>query len=159
MPFGLTNAIATFMNMMNNVLSKFLDRFLLVFIDDMLIYSNNEEEHEEHLQKVLQILREHCSYAKLSKCDFYRTKVQYLGHVISEKGVVVDPIKIKVILEWPVPKDVHDIISFIGLAGYYHRFVDNFLRIAHPITNLQKKNVKFIWSQQCQDNFDKWSIY
>ena len=118
MEFGLINSPATFMNMMNNVLSIFLDKFVLVFIDDILVYSKNEAEHEDNLRKVMKILREHQLYAKLSKCDVYKKEVQYLGHVISEKGIVVDPTKIKIILEWPAPKDVHDIKSFMGLMGY-----------------------------------------
>jgi hypothetical protein len=101
---------------MNNVLSKFLDRFVLVFIDDILIYSKNREEHEEHLKLVLQVLREHQLYAKFSKCDFFQKQVHYLGHVISEEGVEVDPEKIKAIMDWPTPKYVSNIRSFMGLA-------------------------------------------
>ena len=154
-PFGLTNAPTTLMNIMNNVLSKFLDKFVLVFIDDILIYSKSEKEHEEHLREVLQTLWDHQLYAKLSKCDFYKREVQSLGHVISEEGTPVDPAKIRAILEWPVPKDVLDIRSFMGLTWYYRKFIDFFSRIAHPITNLEKKGILFIWSQQCQDSFDK----
>jgi hypothetical protein len=101
---------------MNNVLSKFLDKFVLVFIDDILIYSKNREEHEEHLRLVLQVLREHQIYAKFSKCEFFQKQIHYLGHVISEKGVAIDPDKIRSIMEWPTPKDVSDIRSFMGLA-------------------------------------------
>jgi hypothetical protein len=114
--FRLTNAPATFMCLMNNVLSKFLDKFVLVFIDDILIYSKNREEHEEHLRLVLQVLREHQLYAKFSKCDFFQKKIHYLGHVLSEEGVAVDPDKIRSLMEWPTPKDVSDIRSFMGLA-------------------------------------------
>jgi hypothetical protein len=105
-PFGLTNAPTTFMCLMNNVLINFLDKFALVFIDDILIYSKNREEHEEHLRLILQVLREHQLYAKFSKCDFFQKKFHYLGHVISKEGVVVDPDKIRSIMEWPTPKDV-----------------------------------------------------
>jgi hypothetical protein len=105
-PFGLTNAPATFMCLMNNVLSKFLDKFVLVFINDILIYSKNREEHEEHLRLVLQVLREHQLYAKFSKCDFFQKQIHYLGHVLSKEGVAVDPHKIMSIMEWPTPKDV-----------------------------------------------------
>jgi hypothetical protein len=115
-PFGLTNAPATFMCLMNNVLSKFLEKFVLVFIDDILIYSKNREEHEEHLRLVLQVLREHQLYAKFSKCDFFQKQIHYLGHVISEEGVAIDPDKIRSMMEWPTPKDVSDIRSFMGLA-------------------------------------------
>jgi hypothetical protein len=106
---------------MNNVLSKFLDRFVLVFIDDILIYSKNKEEHQEPLKLVLQVLREHQIYANFRKCDFFHKQVHYLGHFISKEGVEVEPDKIRYIMEWPIPKDVSDIISFMGLAGYYRR--------------------------------------
>jgi hypothetical protein len=135
-PFGLTNAPATFMCLMNNVLSKFLDKFVLVFIDDILIYSKNREEHEEHLRLVLQVLREHHLYAKFSKCDFFQKQIHYLGHVLSEEGLVVDPDKIRSIMEWPTPKDVLDIRSFMGLEGYYRRFIKGFSKIGCPITAL-----------------------
>ena len=140
---------------MNNVLSKFLDKFVLVFIDDILVYSKNEVEHEENLRKVLETLQEHHLYAKLSKCEFYEKQVEYLGHVISEKGIAVDLEKIKAILKLHAPKDVHDIRPFMGLTRYYHRFIENFSKISYPITTLQKKSVRFIWNQQCQNNFEK----
>jgi hypothetical protein len=114
--FGLTNAPATFMCLMNNIFKNFLYRFMLVFIDDILIYSKNREEHEEHLKLVLQVLREHHLYAKLSKCDFFQKQVHYSSHVIFEEGVTVDPDKIKSIMDWPTPKDVSDIMPFMGLA-------------------------------------------
>jgi hypothetical protein len=152
-PFGLTNAPATFMCLMNNVLSKFLDKFVLVFIDDRLIYSKNREEHEEHLRLVLQVLREHQLYAKFSKCEFFHKQIHYLGHVISEKGVAVDPDKIRSIMEWPTPKDISDIRSFMGLAGYYRRFIKGFSKIGCPITSLQKKGAKFTWTQECEERF------
>eukprot|EP00253_Pinus_taeda_P022079 PITA_22079 len=155
LPFGLTNAPATFMCLMNSVFHQFLDKFVLIFIDDILIYSRSKEEHEEHLRMVLQTLREHQLYAKLSKCDFYKEEIQYLGHVISKEGIVVDPEKIKTILDWPVPKDVADIRSFMGLAGYYRRFVEGFSRVAYPITSLQKKGRTFRWSSECQQSFER----
>jgi hypothetical protein len=152
-PFGLTNAPATFMCLMNNVLSKFLDKFVLVFIDDILIYSKNREEHEEHLRLVLQVLREHQLYAKFNKCDFFQKQIHYLGHVLSEEGVAVDPDKIRSIMEWPTPRDVSDIRSFMGLAGYYRRFIEGFSKIGCPITALQKKGTKFLWTQKCEERF------
>jgi hypothetical protein len=152
-PFGLTNALATFMCLMNNVLSKFLDKFVLVFIDDILIYSKNRGEHEEHLRIVLQVLREHQPYAKFSKCDFFQKQIHYLGHVISEEGVAVDPNKIRSIMEWPTPKDVSDIRSFMGLAGYYRIFIKGFSKIGYPIIALQKKGVKFLWTPKCEERF------
>jgi hypothetical protein len=153
--FGLTNALATFMCLMNNVLKIFLDKFVLVFIDDILVYSNNREEHEEHLRLVLKVLREHHLYTKFSKCDFFQKQVHYLGHVISKEGVVVDPDKIRSIMEWPTPKDISDIRSFMGLAGYYRRFIKGFSKIGCPITTLQKKEVKFIWSSKCEEIFQE----
>eukprot|EP00253_Pinus_taeda_P012699 PITA_12699 len=155
LPFGLTNAPATFMCLMNSVFHQFLDKFVLIFIDDILIYSRSKEEHEKHLRMVLQTLREHQLYAKLSKCDFYKEEIQYLGHVISKDGIAVDPEKIKTILDWPVPKDVADIRSFMGLAGYYRRFVEGFSRVAYPITSLQKKGRTFRWSSECQQSFER----
>jgi hypothetical protein len=144
---------ATLMCLMNNILSKFLDKFVLVFIDDILIYSKNREEHEEYLQLVLQVLREHQLYAKFSKCDFFQKQIHYLGHVLSEEGVAVDPNKIRSIMEWPTPKDVSDIRSFMGLAGYYRRFIKEFSKIGCPITALQRKGTKFPWTQQCEERF------
>jgi hypothetical protein len=103
-PFGLTNAPTTFMCLMNSVLNKYLDKFVLVFVDDILVYSKNKEEHEEHLRMVLQVLREHQLYAKFNKCDFFQKEIQYLGHIISAEGVAVDPKKIKEIMDWPAPR-------------------------------------------------------
>jgi hypothetical protein len=152
-PFGLTNALATFMCLMNNVLNKFLDKFVLVFINAILIYSKNREEHEEHLRLVLQVLREHQLYAKFSKCNFFQKKIHYLGHVLSKEGVAVDAHKIRSIMEWTTPKDVSDIISFMGLVGYYRIFIKGFSKIGCPITALQNKGAKFLWTQQCEEIF------
>eukprot|EP00253_Pinus_taeda_P026215 PITA_26215 len=155
LPFGLNNAPATFMCLMNNVFDRFLDKFVLIFIDDILIYSRSHEEHKEHLRMVLQTLREHQLYAKFSKCDFFKEEIQYLGHVITKEGIAVDPEKIRTIMEWPIPKDVADIRSFMGLAGYYRRFVESFSRIAYTITSLQKKGKVFKWTAECQQSFDR----
>jgi hypothetical protein len=124
------------MCLMNSVLSKFLEKFVLVFIDDILIYSKNKEEQEEHLRLILQVLREHQLYAKFSKCNFFQKQVHYLGHVIYKEGVAVDPDKIRFIMEFPTPKDVSDIRSFMGLVGYYRRFIKGFSKIGCPITSL-----------------------
>jgi hypothetical protein len=152
-PFGLTNAPATFMCLMNNVLNKFLDKFVLVFIDDILIYSKNGEENEEHIRLVLQVLREHQLYAKFSKCEFFQKQIHYLGHVLSEEGVAIEPDKIKSIMEWTTPKDILDIRSFMGLEGYYRRFIKGFSKIGCPITTVQKKGIKFTWTQKCEESF------
>ena len=125
-PFGLTNAPTTFMCLMNSVFSKYLDKFVLVFLDDILIYSKNEEEHEEHLRLTLQLLREHWLYAKLSKCDLYGDRIQYLRHIILEEGISVDLDKIEAIMNWPTPRNMIDIRYFMGLVGYYRRFIKGY---------------------------------
>ena len=134
MSFGLTNAPAYFMNLMNSVFMDCLDKFVVVFIDDVLIYSRSEEEHEIHLRMVLQRLRAHQLYAKFSKCEFWLNQVDFLGHVISAEGVSMDPIKVEAVLNWTQPKNVSEIRSFLGLAGYYRRFIEDFSRIARPMT-------------------------
>lgn len=113
------------------------------------------EEHKEHLRLVLQTLQEHQLYAKFSKCDFFKEEIQCLGHVITKEGIAVDPEKIKTIMEWPVPMDVADIRSFMGLAGYYRRFVEGFSRVAYPITSLHKKGRAFRWTPECQQIFEQ----
>ena len=117
MSFGLTNAPAAFMDLMNRVFKEQLDKSVVVFIDDILVYSSNDKEHEEHLREVLQILRREKLYAKLSKCEFWLRSVSFLGHVISDKGIAVDPKKIEAIIEWPRPVNVSEVRSFLGLAG------------------------------------------
>ena len=130
MSFGLTNAPAYFMYLMNKVFMEYLDKFVVVFIDDILVFSINEEEHEKHLRMVLQKLRENQLYAKLSKCEFWLLEVSFLGHIISKGGISVDPSKIKAVQDWVAPQNVSEIRSFLGLAGYYCRFVKNFSKIA-----------------------------
>jgi hypothetical protein len=124
MSFGLTNAPSYFMYLMNKVFMEYLDKFVVVFIDDNLIFSMNDEEHVEHLRLVLQKLRENQLYAKLSKCEFWLKEVLFLGHIISEGGISVDPSKVKSVLSWNTPQNVSDIRSFLGLAGYYRRFIE-----------------------------------
>ena len=114
------------MCLMNSMLHPYLDKFVIVFIDDILVYSKNEETHVEHLAIVLRLLRENQLYAKLNKCSFFQTKVHYLGHVVSKEGVAVDPKKIRVIMEWVAPKSVDEVRYFMGLEGYYRRFIKNF---------------------------------
>jgi hypothetical protein len=153
-PFGLTNAPVVFMFLMNDIFINYLDRFVIVFLDDILIYSNSEEEHENHLRLVLQVLREYQSYAKLSKCSFYQKQIHYLGHIILEHDIEVDPENIEAIRGWPTPRNVSDIRYFMGLVGYYRRFIVGFSNIAHPITFLQKKETKFEWTLKCENNFN-----
>ena len=153
MSFGLTNAPAYFMNMMNKVFMEFLDKFVVVFIDDILVYSKNEEEHKEHLRLVLGKLREHQLYAKFSKCEFWLKEVGFLGHVISGEGIAVDPTKVVTVTNWKSPMSVGEIRSFLGLAGYYRRFIVNFSKIAKPMTELLKKETKFKWTRDCEPVF------
>jgi ribonuclease HI len=154
MSFGLTNAPAYFMYLMNSVFMDYLDKFIVVFIDDILVYSQNEQDHEEHLRKVLQRLR-HCQlYAKLSKCEFWISGVMFLGHIINQEGLDVDPKKVASILDWKAPKDVRGIKSFIGIAGYYRHFIEGFSKIARPITALLAKKVEFKWTPACQKSFE-----
>ena len=160
MPFGLTNAPAVFMDLMNRIFQPYLDKFVIVFIDDILIYSGSEEDHEENLRVVLQILRENQLCAKFSKCQFLLDSVAFLGHVISAEGVSVDPQKIEAIVNWKPPMNVIEIRSFLGLAGYYRKFVEGFSKLAGPLTKLTRKEEKFVWLEACQQSFDelKWKL-
>ncbi|GJW39858.1 reverse transcriptase domain-containing protein [Tanacetum coccineum] len=148
MPFGLTNTPAVFMDLMNRVCKPYLDKFVIVFIDDILIYSKNKEEHEEHLKLILELLKKEELYAKFSKCEFWIPKVQFLGHVIDSKGIHVDPTKIESIKDWASPKSPTEIRQFLGLAGYYRRFIEGFSKIAKSMTKLTQKNVKFDWGEK-----------
>ena len=136
MPFGL--------------FQPYLDRFVIVFINDIIVYSGSPEEHSEHLRIVLQTLRERQLYAKLSKCQFWLDRVVFLGHVISVEGVSVDPHKIEAVVNWKPPNNVSEVRSFLGLAGYYKKFVEGFSRIAAPLTKLRRKDVKYDWVDACQ---------
>ena len=128
---------------------EYLDKFVVVFIDDILVFSKNEEEHEEHLRLVLQKLRENQLYAKLSKCDFWLREVSFLGHVISDGGIAVDPSKVQDVLNWNPPKNVLEIRSFLGLAGYYCRFIEGFSKIVKHLTSLLEKGKEFKWDATC----------
>jgi hypothetical protein len=153
--FGLTNASAYFMYLMNKVFMEYLDKFVMVFIDDILINSKNEEDHEDHLRLVLQKLQEHRLYAKLSKCDFWLKQVAFLGHVILKGGISVDPSKAEDVLSWNAPTSVSDIQSFLGLARYYLRFIKGFLKISKPMTELLEKDKKFEWTPSCEASFQE----
>jgi hypothetical protein len=133
-PFGLTNAPAIFMNLMNKIFMPYLDKFVIVFIDDILINSKNKEDHAKHLRIALQVLREHQLYAKFSKCEFWLDQVEFLGHVISKEGIAVDPSKVQSVLDWQGPTNVKEIRGFLGMAGYYRRFIEGFSKIAGPMT-------------------------
>ena len=139
MPFGLTNALATFMDLMNRVFKQYLDRFVVVFIDDILVYSRSREEHEYHMSIELQTLRGKQLYAKFSKCEFWLDKVSFLGHVVTKDGISIDPGKVHVVANWRRPTTVTKIRSFLGLVGYYRRFIEGFSKIALPLTWLTQK--------------------
>jgi len=139
MPFGVTNAPGVFMEYMNRIFHAYFDRFIVVFIDDILIYSKSEEEHAKHLKIVLQGLKEKKLYAKLSKCEFWLNEVSFLGHIIYGNGIVVDSSKVNAVSQWETPKSVTEVRRFLGLAGYYHRFIEGFSKLALPLTQLTCK--------------------
>jgi hypothetical protein len=151
MSFGLTNAPAYFMNLMNKVFMEELDKFVVVFIDDILVYSKSVEEHEQHLRVVLGKLRAHKLYTKFSKCEFWLEKISFLGHILTAEGVAVDPGN----SNWQQPTNVSEIRRFLGLAGYYRRFIEGFSKIARPITELLKKEKKFNWTESCEKSFQE----
>jgi len=140
---------------MNKVFMDYLDTFVAIFIDDILIYSKSEADHEKHLRLVLQRLREHQLYAKFSKCEFWIDEVPFLGHIISNGGIAVGPSTVKDVLDWKVPQNVKAVRSFLGLAGYYRRFIENFSKIVKPLTSLLEKSVDFRWTDEHQMAFDE----
>jgi len=155
MPFGLTNAPATFCTLMNDIFREWLDDFVVVYIDDILIYSSSLEEHAEHLRKVFQRLRENKLYAKLEKCEFGVMEVDFVGHRITQEGLKMDDHKVKTIVDWEPPKSVPALRSFLGLASYYHKFIKNFVKIVAPLTNLLKKStITYEWEGTCDEAFE-----
>ncbi|KAJ9552777.1 hypothetical protein OSB04_016822 [Centaurea solstitialis] len=154
MSFGLTNAPAAFMDLMNRVCKPYLDEFIIVFIDDILIYSKTAEERGEHLRKVLEMLKREQLYAKFSKCEFWLKEVQFLGHIVMQEEINVDPTKIEAIKDWESPKSPSEVRSFLGLAGYYRRFIEHFSAIVTPLTALTKKDIKFEWTPTCEYAFN-----
>ena len=151
--FGLTNTPTTFISLMNDVLREFLNSFVAVYLDDILIYSKTFEEHMQHLQQVLEKLRQNKLFAKLSKCTFATQEVEYLGHILGPSGVRMDPHKINSIRNWPTPKSKKDGQSFMGLFNYYRRFIEGCSKIAKPLTELTK-NVPFEWNRNAQEAFE-----
>jgi len=143
------------MDLMNRVFSLFLDKFVIIFIDEILIYSKNEEEHVEHLRIVLHTFQQEKLYAKLSKHEFWLKTVAILGHIISGEGISVDPSKVQVVNAWPISNLATEIRSFLGLAGYYWRFVQDFSKIAGPITKLTRKGKKYVWTSECANAFEE----
>ncbi|GJU26559.1 putative reverse transcriptase domain-containing protein [Tanacetum coccineum] len=150
MPFRLTKALAVFMDLMTRVCKPYLDKLMIVFIDDILIYSKNKKEHEEHLKLILRLLKKEELYAKFLKCEFWLSKVQFLGHVINSEGIHVDPAKIESIKDLASPKTPTEIRQFLSLAGYYRRFIKGFSKIAKPMTKLTQKSVKFDWGEKAE---------
>jgi hypothetical protein len=154
MPFGLTNAPATFQALMNDVLHPFLRRFVLVFFDDILIYSSSWSDHLRHVRAVLKTLRQHHLFAKCSKCSFDESTVAYLGHVISSDGVAMDQQKVQAVADWPMPRTVRAIRGFLGLASYYRKFIRDFGSITEPLTRLLRKE-GFTWSSEAERAFNQ----
>ena len=152
MSFGLTNALVAFMDLMNQVFRPYLDRFFIVFIDDILVYSRGELEHERHLGLMLQTLRQYQLYANFSKCEFWLSQVGFLGHVVSADGIYVDPQKVGAVANWEQLTTVTEVRSFLGLAGYYRRFIEGFSKIAGPLHCLTRKGVKFEWTDRCEES-------
>ncbi|CAI7801038.1 unnamed protein product [Closterium sp. NIES-54] len=153
--FGLTNAPASFQRAMNDVFRDAIGQFILVYLDDILVYSKTEDEHMEHLKWVLGKLREHKYYARLWKCHFYKRELEYLGHVVGHNGLKVDPKKVAAVQEWPVPRDVGQVRSFLGLANYFRRFLENYSTIVAPLTALTRKGCAWEWTPQCQKAFEE----
>ncbi|KAF5461864.1 hypothetical protein F2P56_017927 [Juglans regia] len=159
MPFGLTNAPSTFQSLMNEVFRPFLKKFIFVFFDDILVYSKIEGEHTQHLLLTLETLRQHKLFAKQSKCCFGCEDVADLGHLISTKGVQADPKKLNAMVEWPLPKTLKTLRGFLGLTGYYSRFIKGYGEIAAPLTQLLKKK-SFHWNEEAKMTFQrlKWAV-
>ena len=155
MPFGMMNAPAAFMDLMHRVFQPYLDQFVVVFVDDILTYFQSEWEYEDHLRIVLQLLRDHQLYTKFSKCDFWLTEVRFLGQVVSASGVSVDREKVEVVMSWERSKSVFEIRSFLRLAGYYRRFIEDFSRLAASMTRLTRKKVRFDWDDRCEEAFQE----
>ncbi|GKA43299.1 putative reverse transcriptase domain-containing protein [Tanacetum coccineum] len=153
MPFGLTNAPVVFMDLMNSVCKPYLDKFVIVFIEDILIYSRNKEEHTDHQRIIFKLLKKEKLYAKFSKCDFWINIVQFLGHVIDSQGTHVDPAKIDAVKNWASPTTPTEVRQFLGLTGYYQRFIEGFSKIAKPLTKLTQKNKQYIWGENQESAF------
>jgi len=153
LPMGLTNAPATFMHLMNQIFQAYLDEFVIVFLDDVLIYSRTLADHRRHVRQVLDVLRQHQLYAKESKCEFFRDHVEFLGHRVDREGMHMMEDKVRAIRDWPTPTSVEDIRSFLGMVGYYRKFIKDFSNVAAPLTGLLKKGVRFTWTAELEKSF------
>lgn len=155
MPFGLCNAPATFQHFVNNIFQDYLDNLIIVYLDDILVFSTTLEIHRAHIKKVITIPRTHGLYVKAEKCNFEKESIQFLGLVISTKGVAMDPQKVKAILDWPAPSDKKGVQRFIGFSNFYRRFIHNFSAIIAPITQVTHLHARFQWSPEAQAAFDR----
>jgi hypothetical protein len=151
LPFGLTNAPATFQALMNNVLRPFLDDFVVVYLDDICIYSKTPEEHLKHVETVLSLLKKHRLYVGLDKCTFGQDEIDFLGHVISKDGIKTDPKKVEAVVNWPTPRTVRDVRAFLGLTGYYRRFIQHYAHKALPLTELTKQETRWQWRTDVEE--------
>ena len=152
--FGLTNAPSTFQAVMNRIFAPMLGRFVLVYLDDILVYSKTPVEHLEHLRAVLSVLRDDRLYGRISKCQFFKPEVLFLGFVADKDGLHVDSAKVSAVEEWPVPNNVHELRSFLGLANYFRKFIQGYSALVVPMTELTKKDKPFVWSDECQQAFE-----
>src|ERR1700730_19078114 len=154
MPFGLTNAPTTFQHFMNDIFSDLLNMFMVVHLNDILIYSEDPKQHVEHVREVLRRLQENSLFLNPAKCEFHTETVEYLGFVLSLTRLSMDTAKVKAIQEWPTPQKVKDIQSFLGFANFYRRFIHRYSDIITPMTRLTRKNIPWLWSDDCQSAFD-----
>jgi hypothetical protein len=153
--FGLTNAPATFQSVMNDMLRPYVGKFVVVYLDDILIFNKTAEEHLSHLRQVLQTLRENQFYANPKKCDFMKEEISFLGHRVSASGLKVDPKKVQAVADWKVPRDVHGVCSFLWLANYFQKFLQGYSKMVVPLTDLTGKDMRFIWTSECEEAFEK----
>lgn len=154
MPFGLTNAPATFQHMMNHTFYDMLDKFVVAYLDDILIFSDTKEEHEEHVKRVLQRLQENKLYAKAEKCEFYKEEVEFLGYLVSKEGIRMDPAKIQSVVEWPTPKNIKEVRGFLGFTNFYRHFIKNYSKVVAPLTDLTKTTRQFEWTEKAEKAFE-----
>ena len=154
LPFGLTNAPAIFQQAMHTIFRKQIGRCVLVYLDDILVYSKTPEEHLAHLREVFQTLRKEQLYCRLHKCHFNEQEIKYLGHLVSSEGVRPDPEKVEKVKDWPEPTNVHETRQFLGLSNYFRKFIQGYSKLAQPLTDLTKKNKSWLWTEECQKVFD-----